>query len=342
MQSLLNYGACVEWSDDQVVVGAGQPERIATPSTEGWSFWIQNFYQDGSPNWWRFPETQLLSKSQLAEIFPAPQPVAAEFADLDLTTYEKFFAQAQRQFQKNELRKVVLYARAQGSVRCHSQQLVQSILPSILKAKNLHPYGFWNPKHGWLGATPESLFRWLGADSVRLEALAGTVATAKSAELLRDDKLLREHRWVVEDIKNQAVDLGDIREDKLHVAEFAPLAHLRQFLTLNTTADWQALVDCLHPTAAVNGFPRETAQNLLRNLNEQVPRKYYGAPVGVFHPQRKGVCWVGLRGLQWQTEETKTQLEIFVGGGVLPESQLETEKDELKLKLQAVRQWLKV
>src|SRR6185295_18356194 len=85
------------------------------------------------------------------------------------------------------------------------------------------------PKSGFLGASPERLFRRIGTDIVT-EAIAGTT---KRGETLQEDDLLAEnllnssknqyeHQFVVNDLKNKLSDLCE----ELSVEERASLLKL--------------------------------------------------------------------------------------------------------------------
>jgi menaquinone-specific isochorismate synthase len=70
-------------------------------------------------------------------------------------------------------------------------------------------------------------------------------------------------------------------------------------------------------------------------------RGRFGAPFGGFYRETASAelsqhCLVAIRNIQWQ----KTDVQLGSGCGIVPDSRLENEWDELKLKRESVKRML--
>jgi len=182
------------------------------------------------------------------------------------------------------------------------------------------------------GATPETLCRVEGR-SLASEALAGSVAP-EDAALLRREKESREHRAVVEAIREGLSPLCEWMEisGRGEVVSVPTLVHRRTPIaaTLRAGVGPADLVDALHPTPAVGGTPRDVAMTLIREV-EGLDRGWYAGLVGMVGPDgcelRVGLRSVLLRG---------ASARLFVGAGVVQGSTAEGEWEETAAKARTV------
>src|SRR5207244_9165382 len=86
-------------------------------------------------------------------------------------------------------------------------------------------YGYSYKQHGMFGATPEMLFEPDGR-GYQTMALAGTRPADRSSELLRDEKELREHRLVVDDIVRRVAPFGNVEVGALGILRLLSIAPL--------------------------------------------------------------------------------------------------------------------
>ena len=123
----------------------------------------------------------------------------------------------------------------------------------------------------FLGASPEILVSKLGG-YFEAHALAGTVARATDEQtdkalatrLHNDDKLIREHAVVVEDIRDALQPLSEqLTEAGPTTIQLRDVQHLRTNICGRARPGCTLLqaVDALHPTPALGGYPREAAAN---------------------------------------------------------------------------------
>ena len=195
-----------------------------------------------------------------------------------------------------------------------------------------------------LGASPELLLRRSGA-RITSRVLAGTTARGPDAAederlgatLLASEKDLREHDLAL----RSAVDALSPVCTTLEVPERPSLVrldnvqHLGSDLTgtLDTTQDSHvlALLERLHPTAAVGGAPRDEALKAIRDL-EGMSRGRYAGPVGWFTPDGDGEFAIALRCAEVRGDRAR----LFAGAGVVAGSLPEAELTETWLKLRAM------
>jgi menaquinone-specific isochorismate synthase len=193
---------------------------------------------------------------------------------------------------------------------------------------------------GFVGATPELLVRRTGA-AFECRPMAGTapgsVATEVAARLSASGKDAREHRFVVDAIRDALAPVsGRIEVPNTPVVEhFGSLAHLvtpiRGTLAhgrdVGTEPSALELARRLHPTPAVGGTPTDAALDAIRRL-EPFDRGPYAGPVGWVDARGDGAFAVALRG----AELDGTRALLRAGAGIVAGSDPESEWAETVLK----------
>lgn len=180
----------------------------------------------------------------------------------------------------------------------------------------------------FVGASPELLCEIRGGVAYA-EALAGTAEAGAAAALLGSDKDLREHRFVVEAIREALAGFAQ-RVDHPDLPQARELPHLAHLFTpvravLRPGVDPLEVARALHPTPAVAGTPRREAMAWLRS-REGFDRGWYTGVVGTFGPRGLTLA-VGLR----CARVLGRRADVYVGAGVVRGSSpagewLETER----------------
>ena len=183
----------------------------------------------------------------------------------------------------------------------------------------------------FFGASPERLLTF-NQGHIRSDALAGTASKDEDGEvLLRSDKNLREHKFVVQSITTQLIQQGldpcwpkgpqlAVQGDLLHLhTPIVALAKGRSPLQL---------VDALHPTPAVAGLPQRKALNWLRAL-EPFERGSYASPIGWIDSSGNAEFRVAIR----CGYAKGSNLDLMAGAGLIKGSSIEGELKEVALKL---------
>ena len=89
----------------------------------------------------------------------------------------------------------------------------------------MRAYGSVDGEEGFIGATPEILFR-SEARGYETMALAGTRDRSEAYALLEDEKEMREHRIVIDDIVRRLSPFGNVAIDQTEILTLPALAHL--------------------------------------------------------------------------------------------------------------------
>tara|TARA_B100001093_G_scaffold361694_3_gene346431 strand:+ start:3735 stop:5057 length:1323 start_codon:yes stop_codon:yes gene_type:complete len=191
----------------------------------------------------------------------------------------------------------------------------------------------------FMGATPETLVR-VTESRVTTHALAGT-AIRNPESMLSDDKIRREHSYVVDDIQASLDPLCDELqiETKPTIRPANNLFHLQTKVVGIPKAGYSIFdfVGALHPTPALCGLPRQDSMAWLRRT-EPLDRGFFGGPIGLFDASGQGgVCAVAIRsGLLSQRDAIG-----FAGAGIVTGSNPRDEWTETEAKLGAFRSALR-
>lgn len=196
---------------------------------------------------------------------------------------------------------------------------------------------------GLVGASPELLLGQRGLD-VASRVLAGTTARGHAADddhrlgavLLGSGKDRREHALAVASVRDVLAPVCDRLEvpDAPELLLLPNVQHLATAVAGRLTAPLPglALLDRLHPTAAVGGTPRAAALAAIREL-EGMSRGRYAGPVGWTDAAGNGDWAIALR----CAEVDGTRARLMAGAGVVAGSLPEQELLETTLKLAAMR-----
>jgi menaquinone-specific isochorismate synthase len=266
-----------------------------------------------------------------------PTPVLREDSP-DLKGWRENIERALGAFSEGRLGKVVLARRAEFGF---DGDLDPTLLLESLKAATPDCFHFYaEPEDGtaFLGASPERLFRREGR-LVESEAVAGTRprgASSADDDGLRDDLMHSakdrvEHTYVSKGIKEALEPLCEELEIEDHISEMklARGRHLRSKVrgTLRDGVTDAGLLDAMHPTPAVGGYPRGEALEELGAL-EPFDRGWYAGPVGWIGADASDFA-VGIRSglVRGQT------LALFSGAGIVAGSVPDEEWAEIEQKI---------
>ncbi|MGM7720722.1 isochorismate synthase [Metabacillus sp. Hm71] len=263
-----------------------------------------------------------------------------EFASIELKTAEwvEAIEKATADIRANELDKVVL-AREVHLEFMNKINPYQVIGNLQKEQPTSFIFGFENGLHHFIGATPERLVK-KHENEVLSTCLAGSIKRGKTSDddemlgrqLLQDEKNLVEHAIVVKMIKDafeeycyevKAPNEPALLKTKNIQHLYTPVKGLaKQGHSLIS------MVEKLHPTPALGGYPKEKAIEKIREL-EPMHRGWYAAPIGWFDHEDNGEFVVAIRsGLI-----KGNRAALFAGCGIVEESKPESEYYETKIKL---------
>ena len=260
-----------------------------------------------------------------------PSPILSSSARAE---YQALFDKALKAIDKGELTKVVLsrriaYTKAPKPLLTYFQDLVQAYPTAFC-------YAFSHPKIGkWVAATPETLVK-IEDNQLRTMSLAGTKPFVEGEKPLWTEKEYREQQVVTDTIiKVLSPYTNDLSTGKIHEVRAGKLWHLCTEITAKIPSNTpiQEIVQRLHPTPAVCGFPTEKAREFLLE-NEGYPREFYAGYCGLVDFKHKNSLdlFVNLRCAQLSDKE----VFVYVGGGVNSGSQEESEWQETENKAQTM------
>ncbi len=276
-----------------------------------------------------FPETK--SPSRL------PTPIKRRDYP-DFKTWQTNIRTVLASFEPGKYEKVVLARKATFEL---SDPIDAACLLGALKEKTHRCFHFLfqpDSSAAFLGASPERLYRRDG-HTLKTEAIAGSRPRGDSTEadealcleLISSEKDLREHNYVVRDIRNSLTDLCSllVEAESPSVLKLARCQHLITTFKakLRSGVKDADLLETLHPTPAVGGFPTRRA---LRDISRLEPfdRGWYAAPVG----------WIGKDAAQFAVGIRSglcegSRLHLFSGAGIVDGSTPDEEWEEIENKI---------
>lgn len=185
--------------------------------------------------------------------------------------------------------------------------------------------------------TPEQLME-VKDDVLSTKAVAGTIKRTHRDDIdkanidafLNDQKNLNEHHFVVKSILN---DIKPYVEQitfnkKPQILTNDHLYHLYSKIEGHLIQNsYIGLLDNLHPTPALGGYPKEEAISYIEN-NEFGTRGLYGAPVGYIDMYDNCEFVVAIRSMLIK----KNQATLFAGCGIVQNSDADSEVEETAVK----------
>jgi len=206
-----------------------------------------------------------------------------------------------------------------------------TLLDGLLAA---HPAASVFAVDGLLGASPETLVT-VHDGTVTARVLAGTIAPGEGARLAASAKDQREHELAARSVLEAlAPHVEGLEAEGPFLLDLPHLTHLATDVTgrIVDGSDVLALVEALHPTAAVAGTPTAAAMRWIREL-EPADRGRYAGPVGWMDAAGNGEWAIALRAAQARPDGSWL---AFAGAGIMADSDPAAELAETDLKLRPI------
>ena len=187
-------------------------------------------------------------------------------------------------------------------------------------------YCFSDPILGtWLGASPEILLK-KEKDIFQTTALASTKNADDQSPWNEKEKKEQEFVRVFINENLQSLGIDAIEQTEVYESFAGPVKHLRSDFHFSSSNSVETILNCLHPTPAVSGFPQKSAIKLIDEL-EQHKREFYAGYIGEINDGQTAI-YVNLRCCQI----IENQIHLYLGGGYTRESNplLEWEETENK------------
>lgn len=186
----------------------------------------------------------------------------------------------------------------------------------------------------FFGASPEMFLR-KKDNLINLDALAGS-AEPKNLEMLYTEKNKSEHDYVIDYIMeilskySYDISLNGKYNNKL----FSNVVHLHTNISakLNVNSQIFDLIDELHPTPALSGYPKLSALELIEK-NENWGRGLFGGLIGWFDVNLNCDIAVGIRSGVINADK----IRIYAGCGIVNYSNPTEEFKETEIKLSTLK-----
>lgn len=189
----------------------------------------------------------------------------------------------------------------------------------------------------WIGCTPEIILDGCG-NKFHTIALAGTQTILPGGIIRKwNDKNVREQELVKTYISETITPFSSVLDiSSPYSFRAGGLAHIRTdfFFELKDGVKVTTVLQAIHPTPAVCGLPQKEAYRFICE-NEEHDRRYYAGIVGPVR-NKEIHLYVNLR----CAELFKHAARVYVGGGLLRESEEASEYDELKAKMKTIKSLL--
>lgn len=334
----------------------GDPSNQPCPDRP--SLYAPRFELDLSPSsrdWFRAGQWARVSRDELIDSLKrTPKSPGLPDSEWQAASVERFaadFQALQSELRSGRLRKAVLAVFEERQAAFGPEERREALLrllETTRGVRRLRLYGLFRKSEAMLGATPEILGSIRLSDGeFRTMALAGTRPHGSDPRarlsLLDDPKELEEHRLVIEGIRASLDSMIPSRLEigETGVLELPTLSHLMTPIsaTLPASALPTGWIECLHPTPALGAWPRAEGARFLRERGSD-ERGRFGAPFFLLDPASRTQfqpALVAIRCLQWQEGLQR----VGAGCGVIAQSALEREWDELEQKLASIRAWVR-
>lgn len=182
----------------------------------------------------------------------------------------------------------------------------------------------------WFGASPEKLVDYSNGQYQTI-ALAGTLPS--EIGLQWGQKEIAEHAVVANFIQDRLEKMGiPYQKEEIYTRDLGAISHLAQDFRfkINSQVQLERLTKEFHPGPAISGFPKEKAIQLIYEL-EPHEREFYTGYFG-YKLGKLNSSWINIRCAKYVNEH----LYVYVGGGIMKDSDPEKEWIETELKSKAI------
>lgn len=316
--------------EGEILVGYGPFTQQAMPPESGVAFYRNDFALSETEPWFIPSRVGTLEKADLSD---ASEVNKVEWTEPDSGPFADIFREVNDSIQQGVIQKSVPVVTQTGKAQRGTPDAILSALSRT--ASTLRPYGWIGNEGGFLGATPEILFRYFDG-RIYTMALAGTARSDEALIFAVDDKEIREHEFVAQTLVEKLLSLGMVRREERDILDLGQLIHFRTLIEVELYQHEQIskLISHLHPTPALGPLPRteETIAQLQNWRSRLGCPSEFGAPFGLFR-DGEFEALVAIRMVKWEGDE----ISLPSGCGVIEESRLVNEWRELALKRQSVK-----
>lgn len=253
------------------------------------------------------------------------------FSENEKNHFENMVEKAITSIQNGDFEKVVLSRKIEIEKKI---DLIETFFRLINRYPTAFRSFFYHPHIGcWMGATPEQLIK-VENNHFETVSLAGTHQKSSfknwSAKEIHEQQIVTD--YILDNLHKEVLSL---KVSEPFTVEAGSLVHLKTTISgeVHSIENSKNIIQNLHPTPAVCGFPKEKALQFI-NENEGYDRKFYAGYLGLWNEEEASAnLFVNLRCLE--VEENK--INIYVGCGITGESNPEKEFFETEHKSQIMK-----
>lgn len=322
------------------------PRLLVALTEDGVSASLTHLFEPGTPD---DPDAVLDSAlaCALADRGPSTEGLPGRPSIVERAAWERMVADVLERIAGDHHRKVVLArCAAESSAEPFDTGRVLSRLAA--RYRECFVFAYRDGPATWLGASPELLCS-LDGGVVQAASLAGSKPRGHddesdrrlARELWTSEKERTEHALVANAIGEALVPLCDdvSAPEAPEVMRMANIQHLYTPVSgrLHAGLDVMNVVEALHPTPAVGGWPRDDALEAIE-ATERLDRGWYAGPIGWLDMSGDGEFAVALRVALVGGCEAR----LYAGSGIVAGSEPPVEYDETETKLCPLREALGV
>jgi len=265
-----------------------------------------------------------------------------EFKETDKINFESIVKKALSEIERGTFEKVVLSRNELISITNFDFELVfNQLVSNYPTAFNSI---FFHPKVGfWIGASPEQFLK-IGDNLIQTIALAGTQLNTGLEYFKWKKKEINEQQIVVDFIVNNLKKFTNkVSESDPYTFHAGSLIHIKTDIKaeISDVNKIKEIINFLHPTPAVCGFPKDTAKEFIFK-NEGYEREFYAGFLGEWnkdfltYKEGNSDLYVNLRCMKIK----ENYAELFMGCGINKGSIPEMEFVETVNKSQTMKKVL--
>jgi len=304
------------------------------PEIEGPYFVIQPWGESGSVKMYSVSENSFAGRLNIStqENGQSELPAHTTFDE-----YEKQFQACKKTFENGSLKKAVL-----SRIKRIPKPVDFNAFDFFKKLEKAYPralvYLLSHPATGmWMGASPEILVE-KTETGWQTVSLAGTLPTSANVNWTKKEKI--EQEYVSAHIREALIASGisKFKESIPGTVQAGNVNHLKSTFHFDgpaTQGFFKTLVSHLHPTPAVAGLPAKEAADFI-NRTELHHRGLYTGYLGIVNLPERVSLYVNLRCMQIG----KSDLALYLGGGITVASDLPSEWEETEQKATTILQYL--
>lgn len=239
------------------------------------------------------------------------------------TNFETLVSKGIAAIQAGEFGKVVL-SRTEA-VSISNFDFLEAFKQLLAMYPTAFRYCWFHPETGlWMGATPERLLK-IDNNCFETVALAGTQPFTDSENVTWGEKEKEEQQFVTDFIaEGLRSSVSGIELSEPFTARAGNLLHIKTEISgkLNSDSGLKSVLDILHPTPAVCGYPKEEARKFILE-NEGYDREFYSGFLGEvnFGENKKTDLFVNLRSMKINGNTA----HLYIGCGITRDSNPEKE-----------------